>query len=175
MRTRIKTIKKCRICGKEITDNKHPRRVYCSQKCFGESRRNRKYFVCKNCGKKSHCRISQFKYYKGAGSFCSRECHYQYYRKYPEKRADWKGGKYKDQLGYIVMRDGRDGKIKQTREHVYKMEEFLGRKLTKDEVVHHINGKKDDNRLKNLKLMTKTEHHRLHYKIGDGIAKLHKK
>lgn len=47
-------------------------------------------------------------------------------------------------------------------QHVVIMEEYLGRRLTKSEVVHHINGCKDDNRIENLQLMTKSEHSRLH-------------
>jgi hypothetical protein len=42
------------------------------------------------------------------------------------------------------------------------MECFIGRHLREDEVVHHINHIRDDNRLENLKLMTFTEHARLH-------------
>jgi len=54
-------------------------------------------------------------------------------------------------------------------EYTYIMEQHIGRKLTKGEVIHHINGNVNDNKIDNLQLMTVSEHMKLHAKQGDLI------
>ena len=49
-------------------------------------------------------------------------------------------------------------------EHDLIMECAIGRWLQPNEVVHHKNGIKTDNRLKNLELLTRSEHMSLHRK-----------
>ena len=48
--------------------------------------------------------------------------------------------------------------------HTILMERLIGRYLNHDEVVHHINHNKADNRMENLMLMTKHEHSSMHMK-----------
>lgn len=47
-------------------------------------------------------------------------------------------------------------------EHRLIMERHIGRALTRQEFVHHINGDRRDNRLENLQLMTIAEHNGIH-------------
>jgi hypothetical protein len=47
-------------------------------------------------------------------------------------------------------------------QHRYIMEQHLGRELHKNEVVHHINENKHDNRLENLQLLSRSDHAKLH-------------
>lgn len=49
-------------------------------------------------------------------------------------------------------------------EHILVMEEKIGRYITREEAVHHINHIRDDNRIENLKLMTFKDHASLHMK-----------
>ncbi len=85
-----------------------------------------------------------------------------------ENNRNWKGGKMKHQ-GYNMILKPTHPRAKSNHgyvyEHILKIEEKLGRYLEVDEVVHHINEKRDDNRIENLKVMKKGEHQSHHSKI----------
>ena len=72
---------------------------------------------------------------------------------------NWKGGREVTKNGYVVLWLSRKEKIL---EHRKLMEEHLGRKLTRSEIIHHINGNNSDNRLQNLELTTYSEDFRRH-------------
>jgi len=76
----------------------------------------------------------------------------------------YQGGKSHDANGYVTLTSKEHGARRHQREHRVLMELHLRRKLTRDEVVHHVNGNKKDNRLENLQVMTRAEHARHHHK-----------
>lgn len=50
--------------------------------------------------------------------------------------------------------------------HRVLMEKYLGRSLSDDEVVHHIDGNKHNNEISNLRVMTRRDHTFLHVAIN---------
>ena len=93
-----------------------------------------------------------------------------------EENPQWKGGRIVDADGYILLKVAPRRKpgvpsaaeypdanhLGYVREHRMVMEKKLGRPLAPGEVVHHLNGDKQDNRSENLELFASN---------GDHLAK----
>jgi len=79
----------------------------------------------------------------------------------------WKGGKKKDSQGYIHLLKPEHpfSDIKgYILEHRIIMEQKIGRYLNSKEVIHHINGIKNDNRIENLRLFRNDIEHRKYHR-----------
>lgn len=88
-----------------------------------------------------------------------------------EDHYNWKGGRSLSR-GYVMIRTEDHPKAKQSNryriaEHVLTMERKLDRYLRDDEVVHHINGIRHDNRIDNLQLTTYSKHANIHHPKGE--------
>ena len=127
----------CVGCGKERWVS------YQVAKCRGESLR------CKKCASK--IRGAEFK--KGG----------KYAR---ENNPNWKGGRTETARGYIFINTDKEdffypmASQERIMEHRLVMAKCLGRLLKSWEIVHHLNGIKDDNRIENLELTTSRAHRR---------------
>ena len=118
--------------------------------------------ICKTCKKPFYVHSYVLKH--NACKFCSRKCRFKDIG--GSGNPKWKGGKMliggywyilspehpsKTQMGYVA-------------EHRLVMEKKIGRFLKKNEIIHHINGIKTDNRTKNLMITNNSEHTSIHFK-----------
>ena len=139
-------IKTCKQCNKEFSRSKgswaierwEKERKYCGVVCYKKSRFGRK--LSQNTKEK----IGKAR--KG-------------------KPLEKTGGRTRTTEGYVrIFCPGHPNKISTgyVFEHRLVMEKYLGRYLTKEEIVHHKNGIKDDNRIENLEIMSHSEHMSMH-------------
>lgn len=93
----------------------------------------------------------------------------------PEKRGanhrSWRGGRYIDAHGYMMVHHhnntARSKWEHYIKEHVFVMENHQGRKLGKDEIVHHIDGNRLNNVLDNLFLTDSKGHRDAHQTLQE--------
>jgi len=91
-----------------------------------------------------------------------------------ENHPNWKGGTWIDSRGYAWINHGTVNKVKNEKSmHRYVAEKVLGRILTSDECVHHINGIKTDNRNCNLLICSNAYHNFLNNWMASLYMKEH--
>lgn len=91
------------------------------------------------------------------------------------KNSAWRGGKNHTLQGYILVHNPEHPnatKAGYVPEHRLVVEEVIGRFLRAEEVVHHTNEDKKDNRKGNLVLLAGNREHRLVHKLMDYRRKL---
>jgi hypothetical protein len=113
--------------------------------------------LCDYCEQPYKARLARLRF--SEGKFCSRSCASS--NRISSKGAHWKGGKKETKEGYVQIlshkhpfKDNHGYVL----EHRLIMEKHLGRYLTENEIVHHINMIKNDNKISNLQLTTIKEH-----------------
>jgi len=133
---------------------------------------------CLECGKEIVLNVKRDIERK---KFCSHSCRARYYVKNgtiklttirlrgnpnPPRGKNhrwWKGG-YKNSQGYRFIKIGIH-KGEYEAEHRIVMEKYLGRKLKRNEIIHHIDGNRLNNKIDNLILCSLREHFKIHYSL----------
>jgi hypothetical protein len=108
---------------------------------------------CKDCGK-----ILK----ENRANFC-RSCSKKGKRNpmFGRQALNFKGGT-KNKDGYRLYSKKMNGTWKLVYAHRFIMEQFLGRKLKRNEIIHHKDGNKLNNEISNLEIMTQVQHLNLH-------------
>lgn len=121
----------------------------CAREFIPSSRHKR----CPRCRAKNSCQCGRPKMV--ASATCS-TCR----KSGGGSNANWKGGRTTHKRGYVMVwapKHPRAARGRYVFEHILVMEESIGRCLIEGETVHHRNGVRSDNRIRNLELWTRPQ------------------
>lgn len=146
---------------------------------FKGKNKSQKYIwaACEVCGKERWVELV-----RGEPTDKTCGCNYTHSEETRKKlsKGRWAGGKSKSSHGYVTVNLRSDSPFLPMAirnhivyEHRLVMAEHLGRCLDKSEIVHHKNGKRDDNRLENLEIYQGIDNHSAMHSKGyqDGFKK----
>ena len=159
----------CAHCDKAFVPRL--RQIYCSNICYvrAKSRRQRQKHGSRVCREPGICPICNVpfgkKYLKQ--KYCSHRCSTEAKKLPILLPGEWHSSSRKldKNIGYVRVYAPWHPKANSrgyAYEHRLVVEKMLGRYLNSDEVVHHKNRIRWDNRRENLQVMTKSEHGRHH-------------
>lgn len=124
---------------------------------------------CQECGKERWVQLVKG---KPVHTICF-GCANKYRARFGADHPRWNNGKRIHKAGYMRIKiypdnpfyglAGLDGYVL---EHRLVIAQFLGRLLTEEEQVHHINGNKTDNRIENLYLIPRKKHKALEFGLS---------
>lgn len=122
--------------------------------------------TCQICNKIYFRKPSEAKHSKCCNKFCfNKYLKGKHFNEPPHgkgnKAGNWKGGRRKH-AGYIMIFSPNHlykNANNCVKEHRLIMEKYLGRYLLPTEIVHHKNGNRADNKIKNLKLFSSHKKH----------------
>jgi len=100
----------------------------------------------------------------GTAKTCSRKCFKVYARKNWGRglnNPNFKGDEYLHN-GYYRVYHYYNEKKRNNAVHRLVYEKYIGRLLKREEVVHHKDGNKSNNKLENLELLSRSNHTKLH-------------
>ncbi len=155
-------LRPCLKCGSAIPKhrfqswNDYAKRSFCSHRCNSDYRIAEKHpkwkherpeHPCKQCGNPIET-LKSLPPSMRKKKFCSHDC-LRKYHKHGETLEN----------GYVPGHGARF-------EHIAIAERALGRKFKKGEIVHHLNGVRNDNRNRNLLICTQSYHRWLHNEMG---------
>ena len=175
----------CDWCGKEFERNHNHihEKNYCCRACLGKANAERfrlkSLRTCDNCGKIFEYRGNHKK--RNEHFFCCPECSYEFKVKKIYVSCDWCGNPiYKKRsdvarnehnfcdygcyIDYVNFeKAGADNQMISGEKLYRRLAEMkIGRKLLENEAVHHIDGNHLNNDFANLKVVTASEHMKIH-------------